>query len=249
MKRCFISRISECVGLCEYCFAKWDNYIKFAHPENMDDNTIIYPNCDGNMFDDHFDEMIQFVEGLSDKKVSVSISTKFHISDSCIQKLKELHEHCCRNNGIVKLSLSFSCERSIPIIEKNTAAYKERIEQVKKICDNGIPYVTVIKPILPFIDIEEYTKIIDDTIGFSPYYLLGDLYVSKNTDFYKKYIEGKYPVKEKEVLWNGANGHWDVVEDVSKKEEIENYIVSHGGVVFYSDADAIEYIKNTLEDK
>ena len=41
----------------------------------------------------------------------------------------------------------------------------------------------------PFIDIEEYYRIIDDTIRYSPYYLIGDLYVSDKTYFYEKYIK------------------------------------------------------------
>lgn len=244
MKRCFISRISECPGMCEYCFGKWDSYLKFSSPEKLGGDTVVYPNCDGDMFDSHFDEMIQYVSALSDSNISVSISTKFNIDDNCLFKLKELHDHLYKKQkGIVKLSVSFSCEQSIPILEKNTASYLERLELAKRICDLKIPYVTIIKPILPFIELEEYFKIIGDMIHYKPYFLLGDLYVSSNTLFYKKYIEGKYPVKTKKVSWNGNNGYWDVVESSEKKAIITQYIKSLGGMVFESDIDVIEYLK------
>ena len=247
MKRCFISRTSECSGMCEYCFGKWDDYLKFSKPETIEDETIIYPNCDGDMFDGHFDEILSYLKKMDGHTIFVSISTKFNIDDSYLFRLKELDYNLYkRNQGMLKLSVSFSCESSIPIIEKKTATYQERIKLIKRIHDIGLSYITIIKPILPFIELEQYYKIIEDTICYSPYYILGGLYVKKNTSFYKKYIEGKYKEYTKEVRWNGNNGCWDVVEGDEKRKKIEEYIASCNGIVFDSDINAMRYLKDNM---
>ena len=247
MDRCFVSKNAECTGMCKYCFSKWNNYVKFENPKEICDNTIIYPNCDGDMFDDYFEELIQYLKEISDRNVSVSVSTKFNIKDEQLKKLIELYEILQkRNKGIVKVSISFSCLSEIGDIEKNTAFYEERIKLVKRIRQYGLPYVTIIKPILPFIDEKEYYQIIDDTIEFSPYYLIGDLYVSPDTKFYNTYIKNKYPTELRNVLWNGENGPWNVVIDNEKKQHIIDYIISRKGLVFDTDEDVMTYLKNHI---
>ena len=137
-----------------------------------------------------------------------------------------------------------SCEKSIEILEKNTATYSERINLIKKFTERNIPYFTIIKPVLPFIDFSEYKKIIDDTVSLSPYYVIGDLYVDMESQFYREYIKGtNYMVERKNISWNGENGAWTVVTDDQLKDRIKRYIMQLGGQVFESDKDAIIYMR------
>lgn len=250
MNRCFLSRKDECGGGCKYCFGKWKTYLKFPEDETIEDNTIVYPNCDGDAFDNNWNDLLEKIKLFSGQNIIVSISTKFNISDSVLESLEEVNRLLQKNGGMLKLSVSFSCEQSICLLEQGTAAYSERIGLVRKIIEMKIPYFTIIKPILPFIDFSEYKKIIDDTITYCPYYVIGDLYVDMYSDFYREYIENKnYIIYEKEVAWNGENGKWRVIVDNDLKEKIEKYITQLGGKTFESDKDAIIYTRGVMCDE
>lgn len=249
MDRCFLSNNIACRGGCLYCFSKWQEYKKFELQSLSRENVIIYPNCDGDMFDDNFKTVLNQLQDIQ-KKYSLSVSTKFCIDEAALQLLKNVHSDLCHmKKGIAKLSVSFSCSNSIEKIEPGTASYDERIQLVKRISEAQIPYVTIIKPILPFIESDEYYRIIDDTIQYSSYYLIGDLYVSEDTKFYKNYIKDKYSMELRDVNWNGENGPWNVVVDEEKRKEIINYIVLRGGKVFESDETVMEYLISLNERK
>lgn len=244
MNRCFFSRKEECNGKCKYCFGKWSNYLKFHNDGTIEDNTIVYPNCDGNAFDSNWNALMEKIKSLDGRNIVVSISTKFNISGEDLENLVELNRLLKRNGGMLKISVSFSCEQSSSLLEAGTATYCERIRIVQKIINSKIPYFTIIKPILPFIDFGEYQKIIDDTIAYCPFYVIGDLYIDIHGDFYKEYIENKdYLIQEKDVAWNGENGKWKVVSDDALKNKIKKYIIQLGGSVFESDKDAIMHIR------
>lgn len=250
MNRCFVSRIDECKGNCGYCFGKWRGYIKFPNPQSIEDNTILYPNCDGDVFDGHFHELAQYIRQIKSKGIIISISTKFDISDDNLQLLQQLNDGLKKeNDGMLKLSVSFSCKDGAASIEPRTAPYWDRIKLAGRIVGRGIPYVTIIKPILPFIGIEEYRQIVDDTVAFSPCYVLGDLYVDPESEFFKKYIDGRYPVHEKAVSWNGDNGIWLAVDNEGMKDQVREYIGQKNGICFESDRDAIEYLKKKIEEE
>lgn len=247
MKRCFISREKECLANCQYCFGKWDSYIKFNCMDNIEDDTIIYPNCDGNMFDENWEQLLDRLRGIKNNNIVISVSTKFDIEDNILMQIKELNEQLMKNDSMVKLSVSFSCVTSCSEFERGTSSYDERIMLIKKISSYKIPYFTIIKPILPFINFSEYKKIIDDTIVYSPIYVIGDLYVNENSNFYKQYIYSKnYQINKRNVEWNGDNGAWSFVKNDVLKDEIRQYIQELGGHIFNSDRDAIIYIKRKL---
>lgn len=240
MSRCFFSRKEECKAKCKYCFGKWNSYIKFSDIEVINDNTIVYPNCDGDAFDINWVELIEKIRRLSAKNIVVSISTKFTIDDNTIRQLEEVNQVLKEKNGMLKVSVSFSCEKSIEELEENTASYADRIKLIKKLIEREIPYFTIIKPILPFVDFREYKRIVDDTISMSPYYVIGDLYVDTNSSFYDEYVKDTNCImKQKKVSWNGENGIWTTVIDESLKDRLRAYIEHMGGQVFESDKDAI----------
>lgn len=242
MNRCFLSNNTACRGGCLYCFSKWQEYKKFEVQFLSEDNNIIYPNCDGDMFDDNFKVILEQLKNIS-SNYSISVSTKFDVDEKDLQLLERTQNDLRdKKKGIAKLSVSFSCSKSIERIEPGTASYDERINLVRRISKTSIPYVTIIKPILPFIEHEEYYHIVDDTIEYSPYYLLGDLYVSENTAFYRNFIENKYKTELRDVEWNGNNGPWSVVVDADKRAAIIHYITSKGGRAFESDEEVMDYL-------
>lgn len=249
MNRCFISRINECKGMCEYCFGKRRDYKKFMEPYVIEDNTILYPNCDGDFFDYNYEEMLEYIKQLTTKNLIVSISTKFDISNEKLKKCMDLNNYLkTHNDGFLKISVSFSCENHLPEIEKNTSTYVQRLELIKRIIEHNIPYINIIKPILPFIDFSEYKKIIDDTIIYCPYYILGDLYFEQNSAFYNKYLkESNNIISEKKPSWNGNNGAWLEVSNKELKNKIMTYIDKKEGKVFDSDENALIYMKNKGE--
>jgi len=250
MNRCFLSRKDECKGGCKYCFGKWNTYLKFPNNETIEDNTIVYPNCDGDAFDSNWNDLVEKMKLFSGRNIIVSISTKFSISDDVLEKLEEVNRLLQKKGGMLKISISFSCEQSICLLEPETATYSERIETIQKVVGSKIPYFTIIKPILPFIDFSEYKKIIDDTIIYSPYYVIGDLYINIDSDFYHKYIKNRgYSLYEKDVAWNGENGRWQAVVDDNLKDKIKKYITQLGGRVFESDKDAIIYTEGVICDE
>lgn len=241
MNRQLFSAAKKCSGNCKYCFSQWKNYDVFPNfnVEKLNSEcTIIYPNCDGDFFDENFGKLIEQLLRIK-QKIIVSISTKNTISDKHIEKLLKLNEQLVCYGGFVKISYSFSCSNSINEIEPNTLNLDERIANIEKIRKHGITYCTIIKPILPFIPLEEYKIIIDKTLSFTKDFVLGDLYVDSTTTFFKKYIDGKYNVASKKVDWNNSEQEWLFVLS-EKRSEIENYIKKNGGFTFESDKEFLE---------
>ncbi|MCL2321557.1 MAG: hypothetical protein FWC47_05545 [Oscillospiraceae bacterium] len=245
MKRMFFSNKNSCDANCSYCFAKWAQYNKcVSYDYNLisDDGLIIYPNCDGNIFDDNFQTIIESILKVK-KKIVVSISTKHDIDDIKIDKLKSLNDYLKKNClGFVKISISFSCISLISDIEKNTLLYHERIALAEKISTSKLNYATILKPILPFINFDEYKKIVDDTIQISPYYMIDGLYVDEDTEFYNKYIKDKYPLCEKTIEWLQDRPLWKYIDSTDTKRLISDYIFEKNGVCFYSDLELIKYL-------
>ena len=241
--RRFFSSIKECKSGCRYCFSKWDNYVKHSRftCETINENDlIIYPCCDGNIFDDCFNKLLADFLNLKNQIV-ISISTKNRVSEEQMNELLKINELLkSRNKGFVKLSVSFSCLSMIDSIEQGTLTYAERLSLIKNIIDSGLTYATILKPILPFISVEEYKKIIDDTISLSKNYITGGLYVNRGTIFFDEFDLKKYPVYEKPVSWANGNPSWQYIEDANKKKQICGYISNSGGYFHDSDVDFIK---------
>lgn len=242
MKRKFFSCQTSCKSNCAYCFQKQLSYPKFEefNVDKIDENNVvIYPNCDGDFFDSNFVTLLDKLNLL--KKYSViSISTKNDISSVQMKKISLLNTKMTAENlGILKLSVSYSTKSQIKHFEENTLPYDDRIKLSKRIINNGFKYATIIKPILPFIPLKEYYEIINDTIDISPSFIIGDLYVNLKTNFYQKYIHGKYKTYEKSISWLPNNVVWHAVESTELKNAICEYIVNRGGKVFLSDRDFV----------
>lgn len=246
MERVLYSLKTKCPGGCQYCFAKWNEYAPhFSSPSsefqiNRIQKHIVYPCCDGDFIT--CDSFFDIIGELSTKKnLIISISTKQLLSKDTLKILKDINENLRINGGFLKLGVSLTTKSMIKEIEPGTTSYQERIETLVHIIDSEIPVAVTIKPILPFIPLEEYQEIVDDT-AFVGQYVTGSLYVCPDTDFFRKYILGKYPYSLRKVNWINDECKWLYVLQDERIELLRNYISAKGLQEFSSDVSFIQSV-------
>ena len=240
--RMMLHALIDCPYQCQYCFAKWEKYQNnFMSIENIGNNIIIYPFCDSEILFQNYKDCLSSIVDKSineNKRIIISISTKTNLSNSILNDLELIHEKLKINSGFIKLGVSFS-NKSISSIEKGTSIYWERIDLLRRLSKYSIKVAVVLKPILPFIVLNEYIEIVNDTIRFTDKYLLGGLYVQEQTGFYKKYIQDKYITELRKVNWlTGVS--WLYIDSTKTQKEIEGYVLTQGKSVFNSDQELIE---------
>lgn len=229
-----------CSGGCKYCFAKWnDIYVGQPSLETaiIDDNfTILYPCCDGEFFDQH--EIISAVKEVSNtaKKVYISVSTKRKLQRSELNNILSLNQWLTETGkGFVKFSVSISTKSKLNEIEPSTMTYNERLLLAEKLKLSEIWSSLTLKPILPFITVQEYIEIIRD---FKPYVndiAIGGLYVNPTSAFYKDYIQNIYVCDKRQVCWLNDRPEWFYIEDTEKMEQIKLFASQHNMHVHDSD--------------
>jgi DNA repair photolyase len=246
-KRKFFSNSTKCKLGCLYCFADIDGFKKLDilsfHTEKKgnEDVLIYYPSCDTEFiwmkaFDDFIQKLID-----SGTKSIISIATKSKMGLQSLNKIGSANNLLMKNGiGFIKLSVSITNKSIISVIEPRTSSYKERIELLKYLKENNIPSSVVLKPILPFITDHEYFEIVSDTSPFINNYLIGGLYLSKDSEFYKEYIENKFEIINKQVNWLPYNPSWLFVESTEKINTIRNYISEKNKKSFLSDQELLE---------
>lgn len=245
MRKFFSSNI-PCKAGCKYCFAKWENiYSEFPRLESEKINekeSIIYPCCDGDFFSQK--ELIDNMRNIAAKseKVYFSISTKFSIIDEEIDIISKFNDELIsQNKGFVKLAISLSNISMINEIEPGTSSYTERLQLAEKLFRTRLLFAVTIKPILPFVPIEEYYKIMDDFSKYTKYFLIGGLYINKKSTFYSQYIKPETPVNRRIVEWLPEHPDWDYIQDEKQFKLIRKYAKKNGLYIFDSDVDLIKF--------
>lgn len=249
--RILYSASAPCGAGCKYCFAKWNELypgqpkLDESAPGNNEKQAIIYPCCDGEFFDQ--DDLVNLVEmySRSMEKVYVSISTKQHIQDSDLYRLAQLNSHLISaDKGFVKFSISLSNKYNLAEIEPRTMTYSERLDLAKSISETEMLNSLTLKPILPFVPVEEYFEIIDEFSLYLQNILIGGLYVNPNSDFFLKNIAGKWDVSPRKVEWLLDTPEWDYIADESKMSAIRSFSHNRNLHIFDSDVDLIKsYMK------
>jgi len=250
MERDFFSSKYYCPNDCLYCFAKWDIYkcnkfpnLEICREADIKDDFAIYPVCDSEcVFDEPFFDFLNYFLSRRNDLI-VSVSKKNAVSGDILEKIRLLNQAVAERRNYAAISVSFSNITRIDEIEKGCAGYMERLDFLESLNAHSIPHNVIIKPILPFIETDEYMKIIDDTIKFSSTYVLGGLYINKDKGFYKSYIEGKFEISQRPVSWLKSGQSWFVVESEKKKNELSKYIEKIGGHCFDSDVEAVKYAR------
>ena len=245
MNRKFFSGINPCTNGCVYCFSSWD-----AEPlcptfdEVERTNTVMYPICDAELIQqsqEYIKNLLTYAEKL-DKTVTLSVSTKCVWTD---EELKIIADFNKKGRAIIKLAISLSCGKSLYQIEPYASTYQERLSMIKRIKALNIPTNVLLKPILPFIEFEEYVALIDDFIPLCKDFVIGALYVDENSEFYKEYIEGKYQAVIKYCQWQHRNL---LYVTHSRYQDIKDYIEQKGGRCYESDKELVEAtLQNTKE--
>lgn len=231
---------TPCAGGCKYCFAKWnDIYSRQPTLEKVtinDDCTILYPCCDGEFFDQ--DEIIAIVKNVSKtaKRVYISVSTKREMQEKEFENILSLNRWLTETDkGFVKFSVSISTKTKICEIEPNTITYNERISLAKRLRQSKIRSSLTLKPILPFISLQEYIDIIRDFHPYMKDITIGGLYVNPNSEFYKYYIQNNYTYNKRQVCWLDNKPEWFYVEDTEKMKQIRLYASQYSINTFDSD--------------
>lgn len=190
----------ECKNQCQYCFSRWRiDSVNYSFLTDFQQNVVIYPLCDNDITD--FDRVMKYLEEciLAQTGFTIlSISTKTRLSNLFLEKIKNFNKKY-EKKGFIKLSVSFSCKSLISNIEPDASSYEERLQMLKHLKSLEIPTSAIFKPILPFIEIEEYISMIKDMKEYVNVFILGDLYVNKEDDFYKRYIKDNYNLGKRKI--------------------------------------------------
>lgn len=242
MKRKLYARKNSCGANCLYCFAQWGNYNQPSWESEQNftcsEEVVIYPCCDGDFFQQSIG-LDELYNKCGHKKNYISISTKQDLSDEQIEMLTEINDKLIyENKGFIKIGIPFTSKSRIDEIEKGTAPYDVRKKLLSRLMEKGLNVCVVIKPLLPFISVEEYIELIND-LKFVKKFLIGDLYVDINSSFYQNYIDKSLFVQKRLVKWLDGNVTWDVIEQTEKKAAITDYINNIKCEAYESDIEVI----------
>jgi len=231
-----------CSFECEYCFAKWRCGLLPTADIHGSHTIVLYPLCDSELFAQDKNYLENFIldyikNKLGDKRLIVSISTKDRDFLVHIPVFNKINEILNATGGFVKLGVSFSSISKK--IEKGTASFEERINILKTLAAHNFKLSSVIKPILPFISVDEYKEIVKSSSPFVDKYLLGGLYVEEDSEFFKSHIKGKYGTVQRPAAWLN-NEEYPYIGSEEMQSEIAQFITSIGKNFYSSDIDLIE---------
>lgn len=253
MKRKLYSTRKVCSNKCSYCFATFKQFDKqeFFSNNKLDLGfEVIYPSCDGELIFD--DSLIDYIvrSKLVKNDTIISISTKRTIPTTVLNKINKINsELLFHGKGFIKISVSITNKSRISELEGNCAEYKDRIELLAQLKRLNIPSSVIIKPILPFIELEEYFEIIRDIKEYENNVLIGGLYVDNNSPFFKRYIQNQYSVTIKDVKWMNGDPMWHFVDDSERQEIIKEYLVDNCFNVFDNDMELISSLKKNIHSE
>lgn len=239
--RSFFCGNQKCKNGCIYCFSNFtfNNYhLELNALSVQSTNQIIYPICDSEILYQHegyLDSLLDLIGQQKGYKV-ISISTKSYWSDKELSKLQTFNKvHA--GDKVIKLSLSFSRKYELEKFEPAAIPYHDRIVLLKRLKFFSIPTAVIIKPILPFVTLEEYKSLIDDCLPICENFIIGPLYVDDKSGFYKKYIYEKYTTEKKYCEWLKSEV---LCVNSANYKKIKAYITKCGCHCYDSDAEFLQ---------
>lgn len=256
MYRVLFTTGKRCKAKCKYCFARNFNYNipniellnKFIKTTNHK-SLVIYPSCDTeiNGYIEYLDEIVKTA---MDSKVflAIGLSSKNNISEKQIKYICNIDKMLKKNKiGFIKLAISLSTKTLIDEIEQGTTCYEERLNLLKQFTIKGIYTNIILKPILPFINLEEYKNIILDVLPLSKNIVIGGLYYNDKSEFYNKYLS-KYIKKRnyREVGWLPDKPIWPYHLDKSYYNSIKCFANDNGAIIYESDEEYILHLKENI---
>lgn len=219
--------------------------LELFNSASMASYDVIYPSCDSELLLDT-ELQKEILDSLKENTI-ISISTKAKVSKNLLSNIIIIDRRLKEINGHVKLSVSVSNKYRINELEPMASSYSERIESLKIISSNNIACSLNIKPIIPSIPLSEYIEIVDDFAPYTERYLLGGLYMEKNSNIKESLINSEHLNPYfREVNWLPNNPKWLYYEDIEKTYAIKKYIESIERLWFDSDIDLINSILKTI---
>ena len=207
VSRSFHSGEVRCKNNCQYCFSMWKNapiFLKSLPTASVIEKLVAYPVCDSEALIQNETFWTWIADFLSTNENSVvSISTKSIWSEEKLSFINKLMSGLPQYR--IKLGVSFSCKNNIGEIEPNAASYSQRIEMLRRIESLGIPHNVMLKPLLPFVSFSEYCQIINDCLPYCLDFVVGDLYVEKDSLFVSKFGLDEYKIQKRYCDWMGRD--------------------------------------------
>lgn len=247
MERHLFTTKSNCPNKCQYCFEAFNNYtfptINYCGVEKFS-NCIIYPTCNTEFL--CIKELNAFFEDYISKGELFNVfsfSTKNGINESDLFWITEINNKLkAKKIGEIKISISLSNKHFIKEIERDTSTYNERLSLAKTLIQTGIKTAVIIKPVLPFIEIEEYKEIINDFSAINIcHFVTGNLYFDKNSYFYKEYLKDKgFSFTTKNIHWIESHPTWFQIDSYNMIKELSEYINSLNRYHYNSDKELVE---------
>ncbi len=235
----------HCNNNCIYCFANRHDYEKPVFDDCMQKDMIyvIYPNCDGEIdIDNYIKHFHKKYPHHNRNKIVIAFSTKNSLPNKTLEFLSKLNQSFMVDNiGFVKIAVTITSKTYNNLIEPNASSYKERLTTLEKIRATGIETAVAFKPIIPFVNIDEYYEIMRDVRPFTDRILIGGLYVEKKSSFYKKYLL-EYKTTKRHVTWLPECPVWSYIDSSEKQNAIKKYSLKLNLSVFESDIDLIKNI-------
>jgi len=243
IEREFMDAVNDCPFKCEYCFAKWRAETRKTNTSDSSCAVVLYPLCDSELCNQDIDKLENTIQeyiknALNGKKLIVSLSTKDKNFAAYIPTFDRIQKAVSLTGGFVKLGISFT-NINYGDLEKGTATFEERLGLLKILSEYEFRLSAVIKPVLPFVAVDEYIEIVRQSSVYTDKYLLGGLYVEEDSEFYNAYIKDKFKVTHKQVAWLNNEEHLYVGSDYTQKK-LEHFIKSIGKSVYSSDIEMIE---------
>ena len=234
---------------CKYCFGRFSQYKQpialdklDSHKNLLEKVSVIYPACDIDLF--AYSDATHILRELMPYNRSISVSTKARLNEQTVAQLSNLATSMARASLILKIGISFSTKYAIEQIEPGTASYEERLFNLKLLSEYQVPTCVILKPVLPFIPIDEYLAIVNDTSKLSGSYLSGGTYLDVNNllgafeDDSLEY-ELESPVFQS-VGWAINEPIWPVIQCHSKRLVIRNHVLELGLSHFDSDVELMD---------
>ena len=204
-----------------------------------DNNTLYYPLCDSEIEDQgqHFLEKI-FKTFSGECNSIISISTKNKWGKESLQSIAEFNK--C-NAAKIKLSVSVTSKYSLSVIEPSASSYSDRLKLVSSIIEFGIPTTICIKPMLHLVPFNEYKEVVDDFGVVCDHFVLGGLYLNKDSLFYKQHIEGHVDCSIRYCAWLGKEC---LYYEHPRYSELKQYLLLGGHNCYESDEEYV--LKNMI---
>lgn len=224
LERAFFSGEKPCSNGCGYCFSRWSTPPRFDIMPclSYDDWKVVYPVCDSEAMrqDAHFWRRVrEFLK--NHPKCVASISTKDEWSDDELDRVDAIRDEAGENS--IKISISMSCKTLLGEIEPYASRYAERVGLLGRLAARRICHSLMLKPLLPFVSLDEYVEIVEDVRSVCSDFVTGNLYVDQSTGFFRKYIAGRYHVERRYCEW--MKREVDFVP-YQKEQELVRYIRS-----------------------